>query len=144
MSATFTPYCEAQAHRDPIGSDAYIRVRVPDGPCPDGSILVYLPNGTGLVVNSNQLLHLDAGRNCRGDRGDPTSISTVVGKGATPDCSADQARADVQLVCTQKEHCPEGRVEEHCRQVHDLTGRYGTERSVRAGGKPGPCCEGYR
>jgi hypothetical protein len=60
MSATFTPYLEAQAHRDPTGSGAYIRVRVPDGPCPDGSILVYLPNGTGLVVNSNQLLHLDA------------------------------------------------------------------------------------
>ena len=61
MSATFTPYFEAQAHRDPTGSGAYIRVRVPDGPRPDGSILVYLPNGTGLVVNSNQLLHLDEG-----------------------------------------------------------------------------------
>jgi len=59
MSATFTPYFEAQAHRDPTGSSAYIRVRVPGGPRPDGSILVYLPNGTGLVVNSNQLLHLD-------------------------------------------------------------------------------------
>ena len=57
--ATFTPYFEAKAHRDPTGSGAYIRVRVPDGPRPDGSILVYLPNGTGLVVNSNQLLHLD-------------------------------------------------------------------------------------
>jgi hypothetical protein len=64
MSATFTPYFEAQAHRDPAGSDAYIHVRVPGGPHPDGSILVYLPNGTGLVVNSNQLLHLDAGPNC--------------------------------------------------------------------------------
>jgi hypothetical protein len=32
MSATFTPYFEAQAHRDPTGSGAYIRVRVPDGP----------------------------------------------------------------------------------------------------------------
>jgi hypothetical protein len=63
MSATFTPYFEAQAHRDPTGSGAYIRVRVSDGPRPDGSILVYLPNGTGLVVNSNQLLHLDAGPN---------------------------------------------------------------------------------
>ena len=61
MSATFTPYFEAQAHRDPTGSGAYIRVRVPDGPRPDGSILVYLPNGTRLVVNSNQLLHLDEG-----------------------------------------------------------------------------------
>ena len=37
---------------DASDSDAYIRVR--------GSILVYLPDGTGLVVNSNQLLRLDA------------------------------------------------------------------------------------
>ena len=62
MSATFTPF-EAQAYRDPTGSGAYILVRVPNGPRPDGSILVYLPNGTGLVVNSNQLLYLDGGPN---------------------------------------------------------------------------------
>lgn len=37
------------------GDDAYIRVRVPGEPHPDGSILVYLPDGTGLVVNSSQL-----------------------------------------------------------------------------------------
>jgi hypothetical protein len=43
MSATFTPYLEAQAHRDPTDSGAYIRVRVPNGPRPDRSILVYLP-----------------------------------------------------------------------------------------------------
>jgi hypothetical protein len=61
MSATFSPYFDAQSHRDPADSSAYIRVRVPDGPRPDGYILVYLPNGTGLVVNSSQLLHLDAG-----------------------------------------------------------------------------------
>ena len=60
MSATFTPYFEAQAHGDPTGSGTYIRVRVASGPRPDGSILVYFPNGTGLVVNSEQLLHLDA------------------------------------------------------------------------------------
>jgi hypothetical protein len=63
VSATFTPYFEAHAQRDPADSGAYIRVRVPDGCRPEGSILVYLPNGTGLVVNSNQLLHLDAGPN---------------------------------------------------------------------------------
>jgi hypothetical protein len=61
MPATFTPYFAAQAHRDPADSDAYIRVRVPNGPRPDGSILVYLPNGTGLVANSDHLLHLGAG-----------------------------------------------------------------------------------
>jgi len=35
---------------DTTDSDAYIRVRVPDGSRPDGSILVYPPDGTGLVV----------------------------------------------------------------------------------------------
>jgi len=72
MSATFTPYFEAQAHRDPAGSGAYIRVRAPDEPRPDGSILVYLPNGTGLVVNSSQLLHLDSGPNWPGEPGGRT------------------------------------------------------------------------
>jgi hypothetical protein len=42
-------------------SDAYIRVRVPNEPGPDGPTLVYLPDGTALVVDANQLLHLDAG-----------------------------------------------------------------------------------
>ena len=76
MSATFTPYFEARAaHRDPTGSTAYICVRVPSVPRPDGSILVYLPNGTGLVVNSNQLLHLDAGPNWRGEPDGRTSAA---------------------------------------------------------------------
>jgi hypothetical protein len=78
MSATFTPYLEAQAYRDPTDSGAYIRVRVPGGPRPDGSILIYLPNGTGLVVNSNQLLYLDAGPNSPGesDGGTSTAVGT--------------------------------------------------------------------
>jgi hypothetical protein len=42
-----------------IRSDAYIGVRVPNGPRPDGSILVYLADGTGLVVNSKQLLRFE-------------------------------------------------------------------------------------
>ena len=46
--------------------DAYIPVRAPNGPERDGSILVYLPNGTGLVVNSDQLLHFDAGADAPG------------------------------------------------------------------------------
>ena len=80
MSATFTPYFEAQAHRDPTGSSAYIRVRVPGGPRPEGSILVYLPNGTGLVVNSNQLLHLDAGPNWPGEPVSSTSRAMMVAR----------------------------------------------------------------
>jgi hypothetical protein len=54
MSGSFTPYY--------VGSDAYIRVHVPNGPRPDGSIVVYLTNGTALLVNDEELLHLDAGR----------------------------------------------------------------------------------
>ena len=76
MSATFTPYFEARAaHRDPTGSTAYICVRVPSVPRPDGSILVYLPNGTGLVVNSNQLLHLDEGPDWPGEPDGRTSAA---------------------------------------------------------------------
>ncbi len=75
MFATFTPYFEAQAQGDPTDSVAYIRVRVPDGPSPDGSILVYLPNGTGLVVKSNQLLHLGAGPSCPGEPDGRTSTA---------------------------------------------------------------------
>ena len=37
------------------GDDAYVRVRVPGEPRLDGSVLVYLPDGTGLVVHSSQL-----------------------------------------------------------------------------------------
>ena len=44
-------------------ADAYIRVRVPNGAGPDGSALVYLPDGTALVVDAHQLVHLDPGPN---------------------------------------------------------------------------------
>ena len=44
-------------------ADAYIRVRVPNGAGPDGSALVYLPDGTALVVDAHQLVHLDLGPN---------------------------------------------------------------------------------
>ena len=48
MSATFTPYFEAQAHRDPTGSGAYIRVRVPDGPVPTARSSSTFRMGQGL------------------------------------------------------------------------------------------------
>jgi hypothetical protein len=54
MPASFTP-CY-------VGSDAYIRVHVPNGPRPDGSIVVYLTDGTALVVNDEELLHCDIGK----------------------------------------------------------------------------------
>ena len=55
MRANFTPYAD--------GCEAYIRVRIPNGARPNRSILVYLPNGTALVVNNDQLLQLDADAN---------------------------------------------------------------------------------
>ncbi len=61
MSAMFTPY--------DVASDAYIRVHVANGPKPHGSILVYLANGTALVVNSDQLLPLDTAENGPCSRG---------------------------------------------------------------------------
>ena len=61
MAATFTPYLESGL--PPTKGDAYIRVRVTDGPDRDGSVLVYLPDGTALVVNGHLLLYLDPGSN---------------------------------------------------------------------------------
>ena len=49
MPAAFTPYCEAQAHRDPAGSGAYIRVRVPDGPVPTDPSSSTFRMGQGLL-----------------------------------------------------------------------------------------------
>ena len=59
MSATFTPYIEGQSHSNPASFDAYIPVRVPGEPRSDGSVNVYLPDGTGFVVNSQHLLRLE-------------------------------------------------------------------------------------
>ena len=61
MAATFSPFLEQPPDLTPSEAVAYIRVRVTDVPRPDGSVLVYLPDGTGLVVSAQQLLHLDAG-----------------------------------------------------------------------------------
>ena len=58
MSVTFIPYLESESPSIPANYDAYIPVRVPEGPRPDGYLNVYLPDGTGLVVNSRHLLRL--------------------------------------------------------------------------------------
>ena len=59
MSATFTPYPESESPSIPTNADAYIPVRVTEAPRSDGSMLVYLRDGTALVVNSRHLLRLD-------------------------------------------------------------------------------------
>ena len=64
MPATFTPYLEGRDHHTPTDSDAFIRVRVSEGPRPNGSMLVYLSDGTALVVHHDQLLHLETGPDC--------------------------------------------------------------------------------
>ena len=64
MPATFTPYLETRYRQARAGCDAYIRVRVPDVPRPDGSLLVYLADGTALVVDGHLLLHIDTGPDC--------------------------------------------------------------------------------
>ena len=61
----------------PTYSDAYIRVRVPNAPRPDGSTLVYLPNGTGFVVNSRHLLRISPDDNASPEQ--PTML-----EGRTP------------------------------------------------------------
>jgi hypothetical protein len=50
-----TPFLERRLQDGPIDSEAYLRVRVTDEVRPDGSILVYLPDGTGLVVHGDLL-----------------------------------------------------------------------------------------
>jgi hypothetical protein len=59
VSAPFTPYPDHASPTVPVDFDAYILVRVTQAPRPDGSLLVYLPNGTAVVVNSSYLLCLD-------------------------------------------------------------------------------------
>jgi hypothetical protein len=64
MAATFIRYLEAGHPRTATDADAYIRVRVSDGPHPDGSMVVYLSDGTALVVDGGQLLRLDTRPDC--------------------------------------------------------------------------------
>ena len=59
MSAGFTPYVEGSSSSFPGEVDAFIRVRVTQAPRPDGSMLVYLPNGTAVVVDSRCVLCFD-------------------------------------------------------------------------------------
>jgi hypothetical protein len=60
MSSAFTPFLKNRSDGAPADAVAYIRVRVPGEPRADGSMVVYLPDGTGLVVNVHQLLHFNA------------------------------------------------------------------------------------
>jgi hypothetical protein len=51
MTEKFTPYRH--------GPEALIPVHVPNEVRPDGSVLVYLPNGTGLMLHRDQLLQVE-------------------------------------------------------------------------------------
>jgi hypothetical protein len=67
MSVSFRPYIDSESSPDPRDSngdstDAYIPVRVPGRPRRDGHLLVYLPDGTGLVVNGRHLLRVETDR----------------------------------------------------------------------------------
>ena len=56
MSAMFMPYVASESI--PTNADAYIPVRVTEAPQSGGSMLVYLPDGTALVISSRHLLRL--------------------------------------------------------------------------------------
>jgi hypothetical protein len=74
MSAMFTPYLDSESPSIPTSTDAYIPVRVTEAPRSDGSMLVYLPDGTAFVVNSRYLLRLDsAKRSAENDGKDPVA-----------------------------------------------------------------------
>ena len=72
MPAPFTPILKVGPMTPPTDSNVYIHVRITDEPRPDGYMLVYLPNGTALEVNANQLLHLTQARTVPIDRGVPS------------------------------------------------------------------------
>ena len=59
MPANFVRDAEGRPPSFPIEADAYIRVRVTSDRRADGSVLVYLPGGTGLIVNGDLLLYPD-------------------------------------------------------------------------------------
>jgi hypothetical protein len=59
MPATFTPFPKKVSVGAQHAIDAFLPVRVTGERRPDGSVLVYLPGGTGLVVNGDHLLYLD-------------------------------------------------------------------------------------
>ena len=61
MSANMKPYLPGGSPPNVTHADAYIPVRVVHAPRRDGSVLVYLPDGTALVVNGRQLLREPGG-----------------------------------------------------------------------------------
>ena len=58
MTARLVPFLEGEAPSAPVHPDAYIPVRVPKAPRPDGSIVVYLTDGTALALNARFLMRL--------------------------------------------------------------------------------------
>jgi hypothetical protein len=56
----FTPYLAIESPTNLTDCDAYLPVRVAEAPRSDGSMLVYLPDGTAFVVNSRDLVCLDS------------------------------------------------------------------------------------
>jgi hypothetical protein len=61
MFATVTPYVDDASPSTWMHANACIPVRVTDEPRSDGSLLVYLPDGTAFVVNGRELLRLERG-----------------------------------------------------------------------------------
>jgi len=72
MPTNMTPYLPGGSPPDVRHADAYIPVRVVDASRRDGSFLVYLPDGTALVVTGRQLLRAPGGEDPdRGSRTEP-------------------------------------------------------------------------
>jgi len=72
MPTNMTSYLPEGSPQDVTHADAYIPVRVVHASRRDGSFLVYLPDGTALVVNGRQLLREPGGEDSdRGSRTEP-------------------------------------------------------------------------
>ena len=59
MSARFAPYFNGERHTPSSADVAYVRVRVTKEPRSNGSITVFLPNGTALDLSGSDLLRLE-------------------------------------------------------------------------------------
>ena len=82
MSARFSPYFKGEWHPPSSASVAYIR--------PNGSITVFLPNGTALDLSGSDLLRFDPGPEPNPPTGSSQDPTVDVGGDSSPDQKATE------------------------------------------------------
>jgi hypothetical protein len=92
MSATSTPHIDDPPNLTGTESHACIRVRVTAPPRPDGSVVVYLPNGTAFIVDCRHVMQTCA------DVCPSTRATTPTAKDDASSSSSDPDSTDSELV----------------------------------------------